>query len=184
MICYEDLYLSIWALKVGYAHFLTVLTALQPQLTKWLSMVVQDPTSFMSSSLPFLDIHPHGYPLFDTGEFPLAVLDSRAFSPLLEMLQGFRWRLTSDLAVTTGTKEAQKVFTIVLVRGETAITTNSYLGAIIPGRLCPNFAYQFTVVARWPTCLNPLTKIILPPLVFKRDLDYEPIIVDLYTNQP
>jgi hypothetical protein len=31
-IFYEDLYSSIQALKAGYAHFLTVLTTLQPQL--------------------------------------------------------------------------------------------------------------------------------------------------------
>jgi hypothetical protein len=183
-ISFEDFYSSIRALKAGYAHFLTVLTALQPQLTDWLSAVAEDPTCFVSPSLPFLDIHPRGYPLFDTGGLPSAILDSRAFSPLLEMLQGFLWRLISDSVLTTGTKEAQKVFATFLERGETAITADSYLGAVIPGRLCPNFAYHFAVVARWPTRLNPLAEIILPPLVSERALDYEPLIVDLYTDHP
>lgn len=164
-IGYEDLYLSIQALKAGYSNFLTILTAIQPQLAKWLSMVAQDPTSFMSSSLLFLDLHPHGYPSIDTGDFPEAVLDSQAFSPLLEMALGFLWCLTSDLALTIGTNEIQKAFATFLAHGEIAIITDSYLGEVIPGHFCPNFAYNFAVVAHWPTNINPLAEIILPSLV-------------------
>jgi hypothetical protein len=75
-IGYEDFYSSIRGLKSGYSHFLTILTTLQPQLTAWLGSVHQTLTNSMYPSLPFLDIHPHGYPSFDTSEFPEAVLDS------------------------------------------------------------------------------------------------------------
>jgi hypothetical protein len=99
---------------------------------------------------------------------------------MLQMMNGFIWHLTSDSALTTGSKEAQNVFSTFMEQGETAITGASYFGAVIPGHLCANFAYHFAVVASWPMCINPLTEPILPPLVSEGALDYEPMMTDLY----
>jgi hypothetical protein len=38
-----------------------------------------------------------------------------------------------------------------LTQGASAITAKTYLGADIPGRFCPNYAYHFTVANGWPT---------------------------------
>lgn len=176
----EDFYSSIRALKGGYSNFLLVLTALQPQLKDWFEAVHQTPASFSSSSLPFVNVHSIGYPPLGSGDIPEAILDERAFSPLLEMLQGFLWRLTSDAALTTGSIEAQQVFALYLARGEQAITADCYLGAALHGRLCPNFAYHFRAGARWPTRVNPLKEVILSQLISERARDYEPITINLY----
>jgi hypothetical protein len=143
-------------LKGGYSTFLTVLATLQLQLTAWLGAVHQTPESFTNMSLPFLDIYRSGYPSLTAAESPDTVLDLRAFSPMLEMSHSFIWHLTSDATLTTASKKAQKVFSTFVEWGEMAITEASYFGAVIPGRLCANFAYYFAVVAGWHTRINPL----------------------------
>jgi hypothetical protein len=75
------------------------------------------------------------------------------------MVHCFLWRITSDSTLTTGTKEAQKVFFTFVAQRETAITADLYLEAVIPGHLCHNFAYHFAVVAPWPTLINQLADI-------------------------
>jgi hypothetical protein len=105
--------------------------------------VKQNPTGFTNTSLPFLDLHPSGFPSLVTNDTPEAILNLRAFSPLLEMAHGMIWHLTSNSELTTGSRESQKVFSTFVERGEMAITSESYFGAAIPGRLCANFAYHF-----------------------------------------
>jgi hypothetical protein len=87
---------------------------------------------------------------------PEALVDCRAFLPLQEMAHGFIWCLTCDSILATGTVEAQKHLQTFLSRGETVIRVSSYFGDNIPGCLCPNFAYHFTVIASWPMHINPL----------------------------
>jgi hypothetical protein len=181
-ISYADLYSSIWGLKNGYINFLTILSTLKPQLTGWLCAMNKNPDNFATASLPFLSIHNRGYPSLNTAEFPETVLDTRAFSPMLEMVNGYIWRLTSNTAMTTGSKEAQKVFLTFVECGKTAITADSYFGEVIPGRLCANFAYHFVVVARWPMRINPLVELILPLFVLERGLDFEPMMIGLYSD--
>jgi hypothetical protein len=81
--------------------------------------------------------------------YPDSVLDTRAFSPLVEMLNGFLWRLTCDSILATGSVEARHILSTFsdswLTRGESAITTASYFGAIIPGRLC----FGFRTILPW-----------------------------------
>jgi hypothetical protein len=102
----EDLFASVRSLKGSYSAFLCVLQALQSQLTPWLAAVQENPASFSSPSFPLLQIHPAGCPVLSTGTYPDTVLDTRAFSPLVEMLNGFLWRLTCDLVLATGSVEA------------------------------------------------------------------------------
>jgi hypothetical protein len=109
-ISYEDFHSSIQCLKGGYLLFLRVLQALQPTLRSWFVAVQLSPVSFISPSFPFMDIHPAGFPTLNTGDYPGSVVDPRAFSPLVEMLNGFIWRLTCDSVLATGSPEARKAF--------------------------------------------------------------------------
>ena len=179
-ISFEDFYSSIQSLKGGYSIFLRVLQAIKPQLMAWFVAVNTTSALFICPSFPLLEIHSLGFPALSTGDYPNSILDTQAFSPLLEMLNGFIWRLTSDLVLATGSIEARQVFSTFLQRGETAITPASYFGAAIPGRLCPTFAYHFTVGERWPTRQNPLADLIQAPFLSDRAKDYEPLVIDLY----
>jgi hypothetical protein len=179
-ISFADFCASISCLKGGYSNFIPVLKALQPTLSRWLAAVRADPAKFMSPNVPFLDIHDSGYPDLETGAPPDTIIDGRAFSPLFEMAHGFLWRLTCDSVLSTGTAEAQQHLKTFLSRGETAITASSYFGAAIPGRFCPNFAYHFTVVARWPTRIDPLADLAKLSMVSERAQEYEPMVIDLH----
>jgi hypothetical protein len=180
-ISFDDLHSSIFSLRGGYSAFLRVLKALKPHITTWLKAVHAEPTRFTSPSFQFVDIQPEGFPTFDTGDYPDAITDARAFSPLVEMVSGFLWRLICDSVLSTGSPEARRVFSTFLARGETAITPASYFGAAIPGRLCPTFAYHFTVGDRWPTSPNPTEDLVKDPFTSERARDYAPLVIDLYT---
>lgn len=112
---------------------------------------------------------------------PEALVDSKASSPVQEMAHGFLWRLTCDaILATTGTAEAQKHLSTFLSHGKTAITASSYFGDHIPSPFCPNFAYHFTVIARWPTHIDPLADLSKLLMVSERALEYAPIVVNLH----
>jgi hypothetical protein len=81
---------------------------LQPQLTGCLSAVKKTLESFGIASLPFLTIHHWGYPSLVNAEFPTTLLDTRAFSPMLEMVHGFIWHLTSNTVMTTNFEGSTK----------------------------------------------------------------------------
>jgi hypothetical protein len=164
-ISYKDFYSSVHGLNKGYSAFLLVLQALEPQLTTWLAAVQLEPTRFGSLSFPFLHIHPAGFTALGSGASPDSIVDARAFSPLVEMLSGYIWRLTSDSVLATGSPKARLVFLTFLARGETAITPASYFGAAIPGRFCPSFAYHFTVGDHWPTRQDPLEDLLKSPFI-------------------
>jgi hypothetical protein len=68
------------------------------------------------------------------------------------MLNAFVWCLWPDHQLTTATPLNCKHLLHYLSIGEPAITHTTYLGAAIPGRFCPNFAYYFQVDG-WPTDL-------------------------------
>jgi hypothetical protein len=184
-ITFEDLYASVQSLKGGYSAFLHVLQTLQSQLTPWLAAVQANPASFSILSFSLLQIHPAGFPALSTGTYPDTVLDTQAFSLLVEMFNGFLLPLTCELVLATGSVEAQQVLSTFLSQGESAITSASYFGAAIPGRFCPSFLYHFTVANRWPTCLNLLKDLIKAPFLLERALDFDPLVIDLYiANHP
>jgi hypothetical protein len=109
-ISFKDFYLSIQSLKGGYSIFLCDLQALKPQLMAWLVAVHTNPALFISPSFPLLRIHSSGFPALSTGDYPDMILDAQAFSPLIEMLNGFIWRLTSNLVLATGSFEVCHIF--------------------------------------------------------------------------
>jgi hypothetical protein len=61
-----------------------------------------------------------------------------------------------------------------------AITASSYFGDHISGLLCPNFAYHFNVVSRWPTHIDPLADLAKLPMVSERAQEYAPMAIDLH----
>jgi hypothetical protein len=116
------------------------------------------------------------------GNYPDSVFDTRDFSPLVEMLNGFLWHLTCNSVLATGSIGAHQVLSTFLAHGETAITPTSYFGATIPGRFCPSFSYHFTVGDRWPMHLKPLEDLIKAPFLSEGALDFDPLVIDLYMN--
>jgi hypothetical protein len=67
-----------------------------------------------------------------------------------------------------------------LSHGKTAIMAASYLGAAIPGRLCPMFAYHFTMGDCWPIHMSPVGDLIKDPFTLEQAWDYDPLSIDLY----
>jgi hypothetical protein len=168
-ISYADFSSSIRGLKTGYSNFLTVLSTLQPQLTGWFHAVNKHPASFAIASLPYLAIHNRGFPALNTGDFPKTILDSHVGN-------GQR------LYLATHQQCLHDYWFEGSAEGLLDFRADSYFGAVIPGCLCANFAYHSAVVARWPTQIDPLADLILPPFVSERALDFEPMMIDLYSN--
>jgi hypothetical protein len=138
-------------------HFNSALQVLKPQLEPWLRAVADDPSDFLISGRRFLPLYDNHFPTITTGDWPTSITDPDAFSPLLDMLNGFVWRLWCDRQLTTATPLNRTYLTNYLALGEPAITAPTYLGASIPGRFCPNFAFHFHVDG-WPTDLSDQTK--------------------------
>jgi hypothetical protein len=142
----------------NFPAFGAVLDALQPTLEEWFDQVAFDHQPFLIPSRQFLPLYDAHFPDITTGVWPDSTPDPEAFSPMLEMLNGFVWRLWCDRILTTATIMNRKYLTTYLAIGEVAITSTTYLGASIPGRFCPNFAHHFKVDG-WPTDpSDPLTR--------------------------
>ncbi len=154
-----------WPLDIGFSEltasiraalgknsppFEAVLIALQPTLEPWFDAVAADHQLFMIPSRQFLPLYDKHFPDITTGVWPESAPDPEAFSPILEMLNGFVWRLWCDKILTTSTVLNRNYLKNYLQIGEAAITTVTYLGADIPGRFCPNFPYHFKIDG-WPT---------------------------------
>jgi hypothetical protein len=131
--------------------FLHVLSELEPLLTPWFDAIPQNVSSFIILSTPFLPLYDKHFPAIDTGIWPETVQDADGFSPLMDMLNGHVWRLWCDRILTTSTPMNRQFLAKYLTQGASAITAKTYLGADIPGRFCPNYAYHFPVANGWPT---------------------------------
>jgi hypothetical protein len=181
-IGYDDILASVQCLKSDYNHFTHVLQALQSSITPWLQAIARDPIPFIIPSTPFLEVYDKGFPAVDTGEFPDFIVDPQAFSPLQEMLHGYIWRLTCDAVLSVGTIQARKFLAKFLEHGESALTADSYFGAKLPGRFCPNFAYHFRVANNWPTRPDPLADLAKLHTVSLRAQEYDPVVIDLHID--
>jgi hypothetical protein len=173
------------ALGKSSQNFVSVLKALQPQLAPWFKAVADDSPAFLISGRRFLPIYDKHFPDITNGEWPASVTDQDAFSPLLDMLHGFVWRLWCDRQFTTATPLNRTFLASYLALGEPAITATTYLGASIPGRFCPNFAFHFHVDG-WPTDQSDgttqgyLTEFEHLPFVSGRAKQHNRILVNLH----
>jgi hypothetical protein len=131
-------------------QFEAVLTALQPTLEPWFTAVALDHQPFLVTGWLFFPLYDKHFPDIISGEWPTSAPDPEAFSPILEMLNGFIWRLWCDRMLTTATPMNRKFLNSYLLIGESAITPTTYFGAAIPGRFCPDYAYHFQIDG-WPT---------------------------------
>jgi hypothetical protein len=111
----------------------------------WFNADGSDPQHFQISGRQFLLLYDAHFPDLASGTWPDSAPDPVAFSPVLEMLNGFVWRLWYDRILTAVTVMDRNYLKSYPSIGESAITTTTYLGAAIPGRFCPNFAGQCNV---------------------------------------
>jgi hypothetical protein len=134
---------SVAILGKSYKPFLHVNEALTPALTAWFLAVLAHPDAFSVKACRYTELLAAHCPSLTDGAYPTAITDSRGFSPLLDMRNGLAWRLHCDSYLATTVGPGLVHFQTYLARGKAGITTDTYLGAIIPGRLCPNFGYHF-----------------------------------------
>jgi hypothetical protein len=104
-IGYSEFSMSIRAaLGKNYPPFKAALNSLHNLLEPWFNMVATDPQLFFlipgRQFLPLYDLH---FPDISLGIWPDSATDPEAFSPILEMLNRFVWRLWCDRILTTGT---------------------------------------------------------------------------------
>ncbi len=149
----------------------------------WFQAIAHDPIPFMIPGTSFLEVYDRGFPAVETGDFPDQIVDPLAFSPLQEMLHGYIWRLTCDQVLAIGTVQARKFFALYLARGKIALNADSYFGAKLPGRFCPNFAYHFRVANNWPTRPDPLEDLAKITTVSLCAQEYDPVIIHLHIDE-
>jgi hypothetical protein len=190
-----------WPIDIGYADFKSsiqgalgaagqlfqkMLQGMDTLLEKWFVAVAQDPANFTIPSCSFLSFYDTSYPAIDTGDWPETVLDAEGFSPLLDMMNGYLWRIWCDRMLTTASKMNCQYLNTYLLIGDAVTKQDTYLGANIPGRFCPNFAYHFKVTNGWPT--DTPTSVFLKeflhlPLISYQARQYDPVEVDLHQPQ-
>jgi hypothetical protein len=148
--------------------------------------VSADSSDFLISGRHFLPLYDRYFLAITTGDWPASVTDPKAFSPLLDILNGFVWRMWYDRQFTTATVLNWNYLTSYLALGEPTIApTTYYLGACIPGRFCPNSAFHFQVDG-WPTDLSDptiqgyLTKFKHLPFVSGHAKQHQWILVNLH----
>jgi hypothetical protein len=81
------------ALGKNSSPFEAVLQALQPIMESWFNAVASDPQLFQILGRQFLPLYDAHFPDLALGTWPDSAPDPEAFSPVLEMLNGFVWRL-------------------------------------------------------------------------------------------
>jgi hypothetical protein len=89
------------------------------------------------------------------GVYPTSITDPCGFSPLADMRYGLLWRVQCDRVLTMTTGPGLQHFRTFLTRGAEGIINKTYLGAAIPGNLCPDFHFKPHNDV-WPTDANPI----------------------------
>jgi hypothetical protein len=107
-----------WPTNIGYKEFIAiirvtlgknslpfevVLEALQPTLEPWFNAVTIDHQLFPITGRQFLPLYDKHFPDILSGVWPVSTPDLEAFSPVLEMLNGFIWRLWCNRVLSTAT---------------------------------------------------------------------------------
>jgi hypothetical protein len=163
--------------------FNEMLATMDAMLDCWFKAVGKFQARFSIQSCPFLSFYDLNYPAIDNGSWPDVVTDTEGFSPLLDMLNGYLWRLWCDRMLTTASKVNRKHLVTYLDIGDTVVKTGTYLGVDYPGRFCPNFAYHLKVTNGWPTDTGPtkfLQEFLHLPLLSYQAQQYDPVEADLH----
>ena len=85
--------------------------------------------------------------------------------------------------LTTEPPVNRRYMNIYLQIGDRVQKSNTYLGADIPGRFCPNFAHHFKVTNGWladTTTSSFLREFLHPPLISYQANQHDPVEVDLH----
>jgi hypothetical protein len=183
-IRFKDFYLSIQgAMGPAGQVFQQMLLSMETTLAEWFEAIDDHTVGFSVPSCPFLPFYDQHYPALDTGEWPSSVADREGFSPLMDMVNGHLWRLWCERMLTTESKWNRQHLNAYLLIGEKACLAETYLGATIPGRFCPNFAHHFKVTNGWPTDTAKskfLREFQHLPLISHQAQQYDPMEVDLH----
>jgi hypothetical protein len=183
-IGYDDFKCSIQgAFGTAGSTFIKILKSMEVLLDRWFMAVAVHTAGFSIPSCPFLPFYDDHYPAIDTGEWPITVLDQEGFSPLLDMMNGYLWRIWCDRMLTTELPGNRSFLNQYLLIGDTVQKQDTYLGANIPSRFCPNFAHHFKVTNGWPTDTASKTflkEFLHLPLISYQARQHDPVEVDLH----
>ena len=89
------------ALGTSGAVFLRTLQYMEETLDDWFTNVEINAAGFSIPSCPFLLFYDKYFPGIDNGEWPSAIIDREGFSPLLDMMNGYLWRVWCCLLYTS-----------------------------------------------------------------------------------
>jgi hypothetical protein len=140
-----------------YANFLLTLEQFSPRLDAWLQQAAGCPDKFACEAFYHADLADQ-FPCLTTGAVPSSVSCAIALSPLLDMRYLHAWRLLLDsLLSNSKAKDDIPFIRVFLERAVACMTSDTYLGVVLPPELTPNFAFHFTSF----TGCQPMTSILL-----------------------
>ena len=139
-----------------YAHFLLVLDQLNQLgsgLDMWLQQAAGRPDIFACETFRDASLSAH-FPSLVTSAIPTSVSCVITISPLLNLRYLYAWRLFLDSVCSKSSRAADiSYIQLFLERGLACMDSDTYLGAVLPSDLTPNFAFHFAMLHGLPT--NP-----------------------------
>jgi hypothetical protein len=167
-----------------YANFLLTLEQFSPRLDAWLQQATGRPDQFACEAFYYADLADHQFPCLNTGAVPSSVSCAMALSPLLDMRYLYAWRLLLDsLLSNSKAKDNVPVIRVFLERAVACMTSDTYLGVVLPPELTPNFAFHFYILHGLPTNdVNPFTDFMRSELVSTIAQTYAQIPIQVHPD--
>ena len=177
---------SLDCLHKPLPHLMPALQGIEDQLSSWFDAVNADETPFRVLAVPLNPMRSQLFPFWQDGALPSSVTSSLDLNPMIEMLNGFLWRLQVDHQLAyTESAERRTTMQEFLRVGSLALQHKSYLGTGVHPSICPNFPNHFSVTGGWPIDdFDPLAMFSLPGLRSKNADSIAPIQFSLFEGAP
>jgi hypothetical protein len=167
-----------------YANFLITLEQFSPRLDEWLQQAAGRPEQFACEAFYYADLADQ-FPCLTTGAVPSSVSCPIALSPLLDMRYLHAWRLLLDsLLSNSKAKDDIPFIRVFLERAVACMTSDTYLGVVLPPELTPNLAFHFYILHGLPTnVINPFTDFMRSELVSTIAQTHAQIPIQVHPDQ-
>jgi hypothetical protein len=121
-------------------------------MDQWLTAAQANPVAYQVHAIPWssqTNYFPSMDPLVST--LPPTISDILTYSPILDMLSIFNWRLLGDRMATSDTSSEIRFFNCYLQAIKESIKSSNYPGCTdLAALLHPNPTHQFKVHGGWP----------------------------------
>jgi hypothetical protein len=167
-----------------YANFLLTLEQFSPRLDAWLQQAAGRPDQFACEAFYYADLADQ-FPCLTTGAVPSSVSCAITLSPLLDMRYLYAWRLLLDsLLSNSKAKDDIPFIRVFLERAVACMTSDTYLGVVLPPELTPNLAFHFYILHGLPSnAVNPFTDFMRSELVSTIAQTYAQIPIQVHPDQ-